>query len=234
MARLDDVVRFYELLDDLSQRVGGPRRLADCTWKSRWPAKGVYFFFESDEQRSTSGTGLRVLRVGTHALTGTSNTTLWQRLSAHRGFVDGEFAGGGNHRASVFRRHVGAAIIASEQLTLSTWGIGATAPREVRVAEHSMELRVSAHIRAMPFLWLDVSHGLDGGRATRARIETNSIGLLSNWRRLGTDEAIDPPSVGWLGACSPNAAVRQSGLWNVRHVGDGYDPTFLADLAKRV
>jgi hypothetical protein len=34
MARLDDVIRFFELLDELTRRVGGPRTLANCTGRS--------------------------------------------------------------------------------------------------------------------------------------------------------------------------------------------------------
>lgn len=82
----------------------------------------------------------------------------------------------------------------------------------------------------MPFVWLDVSNGDDGGRALRGQIEANSIGLLSNWGRRGTDDAIDPPSSTWLGHHSVRSAVRDSGLWNVRHVGDGYRPEFLDDF----
>jgi len=84
----------------------------------------------------------------------------------------------------------------------------------------------------MPFLWLDVSGGADGGCGVRARIEANAIALLSNWHRLGTASAIDPPSATWLGSHSPNRKVRESGLWNVRHVDEGYDPTFLDQLAQ--
>jgi hypothetical protein len=33
-----------------------------------WPRRGVYFFFENGEMRSETGTGPRVVRVGTHAM----------------------------------------------------------------------------------------------------------------------------------------------------------------------
>jgi len=229
LARLHDVVRFYDLLGDLSRSVGGSRRLANCNGRSGWPTKGVYFFFEDGEVRTSSGTGPRVVRVGTHGLTANANTSLWQRLNAHQGFVAGGSAGGGNHRSSVFRLHVGAAMLAHDGQIHPTWGKGSSAPRAVRLAEHPVELRVSAHIRAMPFLWLDVSGGIDDGRAARARIEANTIALLSN-RGLAAEEAIDPPTADWLGSHSRNADVRESGLWNVRHVGDRYSPSFLDEF----
>jgi hypothetical protein len=69
-----DTDRFYNILDGLAERVGGPRRLAECTAASGWPQQGVYFFFEDSQTRA--GTDLpRVVRVGTHALTATSRTT---------------------------------------------------------------------------------------------------------------------------------------------------------------
>jgi hypothetical protein len=46
MGRIDDLNGFYDLLDDLRERVGGYRYLRDCTGKSGWPERGVYFFFE--------------------------------------------------------------------------------------------------------------------------------------------------------------------------------------------
>jgi hypothetical protein len=51
----------------------------------KWPARGVYFFREAGESRSDTGEGLRVVRVGTHALKAGGSTTLWSPLSTHRG-----------------------------------------------------------------------------------------------------------------------------------------------------
>jgi len=111
-ARLRDIQRLYELLDWLEAGLGGKRTLGDSHGGMLWPQRGVYFFFEPGEVRTTSGSGLRVVRVGTHALRGGSTTTLWDRLRQHRGTVGGSRPGGGNHRGSVFRRHVRTALIA--------------------------------------------------------------------------------------------------------------------------
>jgi len=62
-----DLDEFYSLLQDLKTLQGGYRYLADCTGKSGWPEKGVYFFFEPGELRK-SRNALRVVRVGTHAV----------------------------------------------------------------------------------------------------------------------------------------------------------------------
>ena len=108
--RLRDVQRFYTILDDLEHLLGGKRTLAGTHAGMGWPRRGVYFFFEPGECRTTSGTGPRVTRVGTHALNVGGKRTLWGRLRLHRGTIGGTNPYGGNHRLSVFRHHVGTAL----------------------------------------------------------------------------------------------------------------------------
>ena len=231
--RLADTVRFYELLGRIEQRVGGRRRLADCDGSMDWPERGVYFFFEEGEERSGSGTGDRVVRVGTHALKSGSKATLWGRLSQHRGTADGS---GGNHRGSIFRLLVGVSLAHRGDCPLPpSWGVcsdlGAAArrldltPEVVKDGEAELECRVSAVIGAMPFLWLSVPDA-PGRESARGRIERGAIALLSN----AVPGAADPPSAHWLGAYSDRSLVRASGLWNNNHVEDVYDPAFLDEM----
>src|SRR5437867_6093855 len=105
--RLEDLVRFYLILDRLERNIGGARTLVDCRGRMDWPERGVYFFREPDENRSDRGEGPRIVRVGTHALKSGSQTKLWTRLSQHKGRPS---TGGGNHRGSVFRLLIGAAL----------------------------------------------------------------------------------------------------------------------------
>lgn len=235
MSRLDQINRLYEVLRDLEAMLDGKRRLADCHGKMDWPQRGVYFFFEPGEERS-SGPDLRVVRVGTHAIKRDSQTTLWDRLRTHRGTFSGKRAGGGNHRGSIFRLHVGTAFLRKEGLEerYPTWGVGSSASVEVRDQEHCIERKVSQYIRSMPFLWLRVDDA-PGPQSQRAYLERNSIALLSNYGKLGTDAAIDPPSAGWLGFHCSNIKVRRSGLWNADHVTEGeWDPLFLDVLEEKV
>src|SRR5688572_10923820 len=118
--RASDLRRFYSLLDDLARRTGGTRRLADCSGGLEWPPRGVYFFMESGEVRRESGDGPRIVRVGTHALKDGSRTTLWKRLSQHKGQRDGN----GNHRGSIFRLLVGTALLANDPALCASWGQG--------------------------------------------------------------------------------------------------------------
>lgn len=230
MGRLRDQDRLYDVLADLHDRVGGYRYLAQCDRAAGWPERGVYFFFEPGEYRH-DGYQLRVTRVGTHALTPSSKSTLWGRLRQHRGMKAGSRAGGGDHRGSIFRLHVGSALLATapfpEENRL-TWHLQKV-DRAVRAAEHPVEVAVSQHIGSMPFLWVAVDDP-PGPSSDRGFIERHAIGLLS--RVAG--ENPDLPSDGWLGRHAKNQAVGASGLWNVNHVDHHYDPQFLDVLAHYV
>jgi hypothetical protein len=216
--------QFYMLLDELAARLGGPRRLRDCTGADGWPSHGVYFFYEDGETRT--GGSARIVRIGTHALTATSRASLWARLRQHRGRLASRNPGGGNHRASVFRRHVGAALIRRGEWPDGLLGVWLDRTRRPEWADEDarVEREVSRYIGAMPFLWLPVPDE-PGGGSHRGYLESNSIALLS--ARAGT---IDRPSTGWLGCDSPEAEIRESGLWNVHHVNALYQPEFLKIL----
>lgn len=222
-AALDDL---YVLLAELQHRHGGYHRLEDANGRMGWPTHGVYFFFEPGEYREDRET-LRVTRVGTHALTATSQTTLWDRLRQHRGNVSGKHPGAGNHRGSIFRLHVGTALIHRDGWpeAAPTWGKGSSAPREVRDREVPLEQAVSTYIGPMPFLWLDVPQ-----RDMRDAIERGCIALLSNYDR----PAVDAPSAEWLGRLADRPAISRSGLWNVRHVDARPEPQVLDLLRPRL
>lgn len=219
MARLDDIIEFYAILDRLKSKIGGERTLRSSTGRMAWPKRGVYFFMEDGERRSDTGIGGRVVRVGTHALKADSNTTLWRRLSQHKGQ---EKAGGGNHRGSIFRLIVGTALDNQQAQKYPTWGLGNNAPRETRDSEIDLERVVSEAIGRMPFLWLEIDDE-PGATSERGYLERNSIALLSNYGK----SPIDPASSDWLGHRCNRDRVRKSGLWNQNHVDETYDPAFL-------
>ena len=238
--RREDIIRFYTLLDEVETKLGGKRILANCHGKMSWPLRGVYFFFEPGEYRTTSGEGHRVVRIGTHALKRGAKGTLWRRLHQHRGTMKGTRAGGGNHRGSVFRLHVGTALINRHQWNergVDAWSIGSSAPKEVRDTEVWIEKAVSEHIRSMPFLWLEIDDS-PGPESMRGYIEKNAIALLSNHPHVGTSMesslCIDPPSEEWLGRWAKSERVARSGLWNSNHVDEQYDPAFLDVLERLV
>ena len=235
MSRLADVMRFYALLDRLAHRIGGARTLAAFDTYADWPSRGLYLFFEPSEIRQESGSGPRIVRIGTHALGPGSRSTLRKRLRQHRGHS----SGGGNHRGSIFRLLIGQALLTRGDITpCVSWGVkgdptkASTALGMNRVAmlaaEAPVERVVTSYISAMPLLWLDIDDE-PGPESARAFAERNAIALLSNQGR----PAIDPPSESWLGRSSDRGLVRGSGLWNQRHVDETHDPRFL-DVFERM
>ncbi|MCK4871201.1 MAG: hypothetical protein KAS72_00600 [Phycisphaerales bacterium] len=215
-----DRQRFYAILASLEERIG-KRCLKECTGRMNWPSQGVYFFFEDGEHRGDGHTP-RVVRVGTHAVSAGSGTTLWNRLRQHKGTS----AGYGNHRGSIFRRHVGGALLSSGdvQLSLNTWGGRSPASRDARAAERQVEAAVSAYIGDMPLLWV-AADDPPGKSSNRAFLERNAIALLS--RAADAGASADPASAEWLGQHAAHDAVRSSALWNVQCTTSTYDRDFL-------
>lgn len=219
---------FYELLAELETACGGRRQLSEVD-RRELPARGVYFFFENGETRPDASD--RVVRVGTHALTRGSKTTLWNRLAQHRGHLGGSRPGGGNHRGSIFRHHIGQALIARDgwgDKLGAAWADTKNASPDVKEFEYPLERAVSAHLGDMPVLWIAVDDD-PGPVSDRGVIESGAIALLSNQL-----DSPDPPSATWLGRSARRLVIQRSGLWNVRHVDEPASSAFLATFAARI
>lgn len=216
MHRIDAVKSLYAHLSQI------PARRFTEVCHADVPKNGVYFFFEHGEMRWTTGNGRRIVRVGTHGLTHTSKATLWKRLAQHRGNAK---VLAGNHRASIFRKLIGEALCGrSVELTVDSWGKGASAPPGAKKHELALESMVSAYVAEMPFIWLSVDD-----RNSRELIERNTIALLSNYKHL---PVVDSPSSEWLGLYSGRKLVRESGLWNNDYVDAEYNAGFLDVIAQ--
>src|SRR5262245_46051162 len=106
--RCEDLIRFYTILYKLERNIGEAYRRADWSGRTVWQWRADYLFRDRDEGRSDTGEGPRIVCVGTYALKLGSGTKLWTRLSQHKGQPS---TGGGNHRGSIFRLIVGAALL---------------------------------------------------------------------------------------------------------------------------
>jgi hypothetical protein len=208
-------LNFYTALKKLYVGQDGGRKFSDCDGRQSWPTRGVYLIIEPDELLTSHKFRpllQRVTRVGTHAVSKGSKATLWNRLSTHRGTT----GGGGNHRSSIFRLHIGASLIAksSSKWAVPTWGMGQIAPAETQAKERRLEAEVSTIIGNMRVLWLDVPDE-PGPQSDRAFLERNAIGLLSRSYVLAGRR-----SASWLGNYSPNIKISTSGLWNLNHLNE--------------
>jgi hypothetical protein len=218
-SRTSDLLRFYRLLSDLEVLNGGMRRMAQADPAGPWPQRGVVWFFERTESRSDTGAGLRVVRVATHALKPELQSTLWDRLSHDAS---------GTHRGSVFRTILGTALRdLMGNAEPQSWGRGSKPPAESAKQEAALEAAVTLYAAQMPFLFLAVDDP-PGPHSLRGFIEKNSVALLSNYAR----PPVDPASGVWLGRRCTKEKVAQSGLWNVQHVDEAYDPSFLEAMKR--
>ncbi len=207
------LTRLYASVDELDRGLGGMRPFGECSGRDQWPLRGLYFFFEPREYREDNRHKLRVVRVGTHAVSANSRSTLWDRLKTHKGNA----AGGGNHRSSIFRQHAGFALIASGRLGFNcpTWGVGMVKPNPTALCEDRIERVVSDYLRTMSVLWIAVDDQ-PGPQSDRAFLERNIIALLAH-------QNLQKTSGNWLGNSSPNEHIRSSRLWNVDHVKRRFD-----------
>ena len=219
--RLNDIQRFYEILHILEHKISTKLTLENVTGKNNLPERGVYFFFEKGQYRENKHE-LRIVRIGTHAISYSSKATLWKRLYQHKGNIKNN---GGNHRGSIFRLLIGEALINQHALNFPTWGIGQSATKDIRDKEILLEQKVSAIIRQMPFLYIPISDE-PSPNSLRHYIEKNSIALLSNYNKT----PIDSPSQKWLGLYSSREKIIKSGLWNQKHVDENYDINFISNL----
>ncbi len=230
MTREEDVNLFYSILQRLKERkCGSFRELGECDSDMKWPERGVYFLCAPDETREDSSQ-LRVTHVGTHMLSQGTDTTLWDSLRKIRGATTGDYAGGGNHRNSALRRLVGEAIIERDGLEERYPDWNSSAETGTRDEEHELEEKVSEFLGELQVLWMEVDDR-PSSKSERGVIQRNAVALLSN---LGTEYNIDERPGEWLGNYSPGEKVRDSGLWNVKHVDEEYDPEFLDIMENRV
>lgn len=237
MNRTDDLIYLYRLLSRLEATLGGVKFLAKIAPSNAWPSRGVYFFFEPGEIRQASGDGLRLVRVGTHALGTGARSTLHQRLRQHAGNASGS---GGNHRGSIFRLLIGEALIARGDCSpCPSWGLKGDIGKAAQILgvqkadlvniEKPVEAAVSNYLGLLPFVWLPIDDE-PGPQSLRGYIERNVIALASGLH----DQKTDLPSTLWLGRHSSRDKVRRSGLWNQRHVDEDYDPHCLSVLEKAI
>ena len=167
----------------------------------RIPCNGIYILFETGEQAHGVD---RIVRVGTH--TGTDQ--LRSRLQQH--FVKE------NKDRSIFRKHIGRAILhRAEEPFLEQWNWDLTTRKAKeaygdlldRHKQAAVEKQVTAYIQAsFSFVVFEVVDKVE-----RLSLEAKIISTIS-W----CDDC--RPSNAWLGLHSPEAKIRQSGLWLVNEL----------------
>lgn len=209
-ARVDCAGNMYEIFE-MCARQNGIHSFSKFAETDSIPRQGVYFIFDPREETKFSKILPRIVRIGTHAVSMGSKSTLRTRLRAHFGQGDGT----GNHRASIFRLHIGNALIERHQLRgkFPNWGVGMAASPQIRLDERSMEIEVSKYIGGLLFTYMSI-----GDRASplsaRAVVEKSTINFLT-----ADGVPLEAHSKEWLGASSAVEEIRGMGLWNIQHSG---------------
>lgn len=221
---IEDVSRFYDGIFKLAKSTGGIRVFNECNGKMYWPRRGVYFIVDFNESHLVSNGFPRIVRIGTHAVSKDAKSTLWQRLKTHKGTNDG----GGNHRGSIFRLHVGNAIIKKESLVCDTWAIGQNTDKDIRERERNIEQLVSAYIGQLGVIVLEVDD-LPSATSDRAFIEKNSIALISS-----INSSFNFSTVDWLGNYSPRDEIIESCLWNINYIDSDYNEAFIKTFERYI
>lgn len=218
------------MTDDLCQAVHkAVRALPRVTYpfeRSDLPRDGIYFFLEAGEWDSHTGDE-RIVRVGTHR-----NGNFRSRISEHY-LLDKNLDIVADRPApkdrSIFRKNLGRAWIRKQGIeNLEVWNIDFTTRRNRRehahrrdvAVEREVEDKVSALLRErFSFAWVPVTDEAEriGGGGFEGRL----IGTLAQCSAC-------TGSPGWLGRHSPEARIRNSGLWQVQHLT--HYPVHTADL----
>lgn len=188
--------QMYRRVDELYDLVQQLPRFDHLTPKERLPANGIYIFFEQGENAVWRGGCVsRIVRIGTHRRDG----SFPGRIRQHYGRVNSLR---GNKNGSVFRKHVGSALLRKADLRdprLDSW-LGQKGGSYLEVEE-----QVSRTLRDnFTFSCIRVDDATD-----RINIEKGLIALLARYSPL-------KPSKAWLGHHAASEKIRECGLWNVQ------------------
>lgn len=217
--RIRHLGKLYAMINKARQQ-GCTFRLADLG-DQELPARGVYIFVDPAEP-NFMGDAPRIVRIGTHAVSKGAKSSLRNRLRNHLGTSSGS----GNHRGSIFRLHIGRAMLEAEGRgeRLSSWGLGQAASAKIRACEVEHEMRVSEYLSCLEVFIVPIDDE-PSKDSLRAHVETQLIALCSDGL-----QTIDKPSPKWLGRRSPMEPIVRSGLWNLRDVGRHYKTNGLGSV----
>ena len=185
-----------------NQRAVGLRRI-EIPFRRRVTQTRRLFLFRRQREHDVFERYPQLVRIGTHGVSAGSTATLRTRLRTHFGTR----RGAGNHRASVFRLHVGRALIERDGLhaAFPNWGRGQSASKKIATEETELEMRVSEYIGKLRVLFTPVSDTA-GTTSLRAVIERQFIALFTEHMC-----ALESPSSSWLGRFSDKPAIREFG-----------------------
>ena len=209
-SRVDLAEALYASLATAAKH-GGRSTLREVISARSLPKRGIYIFMDPTEESAIFPGQPRIVRIGTHAVSMKSSSTLRTRLRTHLGQADL----GGSHRSSVFRLHIGRALMRAGDFhdPILAWGVGSTASQDQRKAERALEEKVSGYVARLLVSVVEITDN-PSPSSLRAITERALIALFTEERRY-----LETPSPQWLGNHSDKPEISSSGLWNIQHCG---------------
>jgi len=187
-----------QLTEELYALIGLLPRWNHQTAKMQLPQNGVYVFFERGETLQWRGTVKeRMVRVGTHRKNGRFKDRIRQHYGNARSL-------GGNKNGSVFRKHLGGALLRRANPhddRLREW------VKQGGLSFAEVEEMVSCVLREnFTFSCFRVDQQVE-----RLALEKGLIALLAQ-------HPLGQPSADLLGRYAASDEIGRSGLWNTQHI----------------
>ncbi len=184
------------------------------------PVNGIYAFYERGESWGHGGRRPRIVRIGTHRDGNFRNRIAEHFLLTGDKRMDFDATRPAPHARSVFRINLGRALLhRARDAYLDVWNIDFTTRRARAEHGHRRDIAKEKAVEA------EITRRLREDFAFRFIIvneQTRRMGAEGLERRLiGTLAGCAQcrPSAAWLGHASPVERIRQSGLWQVQHLG---------------
>ena len=189
-------MNYRQLAEDVQGIALALQRRDFRTERGTLPRDGIYLFFERGETAPVHGlVAERIVRVGTHRQDGRFPARIRQHYGQVRSLR-------GNKNGSVFRRHVGGALLARsnpQDPRLAEW------QRQGGTSYVEVEEVVSKTLRDdFTFVCFRVDKGEE-----RLTLERGLIALLAQHPIAG-------PSPAWLGHHAIATDIQHTGLWNMQ------------------
>ncbi len=197
------------------------------------PRNGIYFLYEEGETWGQRGKQ-RIVRVGTH----TGNNRFRSRIAEHYLLKEEKMDFNKNRPKpsdrSIFRKNIGRALLnKNNDPYLRVWNISFIERKNREQYGHlrdiqkekNIERQITQIIRStFTFRYIKVDD-----REERLELEERLISTLAKTSPKHI-------SKNWLGLHSPIRQIRQSGLWNVKHVNSPrqIEPKHLARLEQLI
>ncbi len=160
---------------------------------------GIYFLFEEGE--TVLKNQHRIVRIGINETDG----RFVQRVGDH-------FSG--NHRGSVFRKHIGRAFLvkSGKESYLPLWDLD---NKKVAIQREKIDWLFEETIEKQITNYIELKCSFSivsfNDQATRMEFEKKLIASIAF-------QPQNSPSKTWLGIFHPNKKIYASGLWNIQHL----------------